>query len=211
MINVLCGVGHCSFFCPFCSPNPIFHLKSARSLENTDYKLRRGHEADLPQVLGLIQELAEFERAPEAVTNTLEAMRRDGFGPAPIFDFFVLENASGTIIGLALYYTAYSTWKGRMLYLEDLVVTEAARRGGLGRLLFEAVVAEARATGTKRLKWQVLDWNEPAITFYKKLGANIESEWLNGNLGQEELAGFTLSEAALAAAAPASFASRSSL
>lgn len=150
--------------------------------------LRRGVEADLPQVLGLIQELAKYEKAPEAVTNTLEAMRRDGFGPQPIFSFFVLENDAAEIIGLALYYTAYSTWKGRMLYLEDLVVTETARRGGLGRLLFDAVVAEARATGAKRMKWQVLDWNEPAIGFYKKLGANIEGEWLNGNLDAEQLA-----------------------
>ena len=152
-----------------------------------------------------------YERAPEAVTNTLEAMRRDGFGPAPVFGFFVLENTAGTIIGLALYYTAYSTWKGRMLYLEDLVVTEAARRGGFGRLLFETVVAEARETGAQRLKWQVLDWNEPAITFYKKLGANIEGEWLNGNLTAEQLADFTLSETAQAAAAPSSFAARSGL
>ncbi|GAC1379998.1 MAG: hypothetical protein NVSMB30_27840 [Hymenobacter sp.] len=91
--------------------------------------LRRGVEADLPQVLALIQELAAYERAPEAVTNTLAAMQRDGFGPAPIFGFFVLESGAGEVVGLALFYTAYSTWKGRMLYLEDLVVTEAARRG----------------------------------------------------------------------------------
>ena len=148
--------------------------------------LRRGVETDLPQVLGLIQELAEYEKAPEAVTNTLAAMQRDGFGPQPIFGFFVLE-AEARIIGLALYYTAYSTWKGRMLYLEDLVVTEAARRGGLGRLLFDAVVAEARATGAVRMKWQVLDWNEPAIGFYQKLGATIEREWLNGNLDEAQL------------------------
>ncbi|MFC7667376.1 GNAT family N-acetyltransferase [Hymenobacter humi] len=144
--------------------------------------LRRGVETDLPQVLALIQELAVYERAPEAVTNTLVAMQRDGFGPAPIFGFFVLENTAAEIVGIALFYTAYSTWKGRMLYLEDLVVTEPARRGGLGRLLFDAVVAEARATGAVRMKWQVLDWNEPAIAFYKKLGATIENEWLNGNL-----------------------------
>ena len=153
--------------------------------------LRRGREADLPRVLALIQELAEYERAPEAVTNTLAMMRRDGFGPEPIFGFFVLEN-DDDIIGLALFYTAYSTWKGRMLYLEDLVVTEAARRGGYGRQLFDAVVAEARRTGAQRLKWQVLNWNEPAIAFYKKLGATIEDEWLNGNLGAEELAGYQL-------------------
>ena len=157
--------------------------------------LRRGVEADLPQVLALIQELAAYERAPDAVTNTLEMMRRDGFGPQPIYGFFVLEQGAD-IVGLALYYTAYSTWKGRMLYLEDLVVTEAARRSGLGRLLFDAVVAEARATGAVRLKWQVLDWNEPAISFYKKLGANIEDEWLNGNLDHEQLARYAVGPAA---------------
>ncbi|MVN76322.1 GNAT family N-acetyltransferase [Hymenobacter sp. HMF4947] len=161
----------------------------------TSLVLRRGREADLPQVLALIQELAAYERAPEAVTNTLEMMRHDGFGPAPIFGFFVLENEAA-LVGLALFYTAYSTWKGRMLYLEDLVVTEAARRGGYGRLLFDAVVAEARRTGAQRLKWQVLDWNEPAIGFYKKLGANIESEWLNGNLGADELAAYEVAPAA---------------
>lgn len=148
--------------------------------------LRRGREADLPRVLALIQELAEFEREPDAVTNTLDMMRHDGFGPAPIFGFFVLESGDD-LIGLALFYTAYSTWKGRMLYLEDLVVTEAARRGGYGRQLFDAVVAEAQRTGAQRMKWQVLDWNEPAIAFYKKLGASIEGEWLNGNLSADEL------------------------
>ena len=144
--------------------------------------VRRGLEADLPQVLALIKELAVYERAPEAVTNTLGAMRRDGFGPNPIFGFFVLETEAEGIIGMALFYTAYSTWKGRMLYLEDLVVTEAARRGGYGRQLFEAVQHEARSTGAKLLKWQVLDWNEPAINFYKKIGAEIETEWLNGKI-----------------------------
>jgi GNAT superfamily N-acetyltransferase len=158
----------------------------------TDYRIRRGVEADLPQVFALIQELAAYERAADAVTNTLEAMRHDGFGPEPIFSFFVLESEAQDIIGLALYYTAYSTWKGRMLFLEDLVVTESARRGGYGRRLFDAVVAEARATGAQRMKWQVLDWNEPAIAFYRKLGANIEGEWLNGNLTAAQLAAYKL-------------------
>ena len=165
--------------------------------------LRRGVETDLPQVLDLIRELALYERAPEAVTNSLAAMQRDGFGPAPIFSFFVLESEAGEIIGLALFYTAYSTWKGRMLYLEDLVVTETARRGGYGRLLFDAVVAEARATGAVRLKWQVLDWNEPAIGFYQKLGATIENEWLNGNLDEAQLASYPVAPAADAAVQPA--------
>ena len=168
-------------------------------MEN-DIVLRRGVEADLPAVLALIRELAAYERAPDAVANTLEMMRRDGFGPRPIFGFFVLARGAG-LVGLALYYTAYSTWKGRMLYLEDLVVTEAARRGGLGRLLFDAVVAEARATGAGRLKWQVLDWNEPAISFYKKLGATIEDEWLNGNLDHAQLARYQVGPAAAKAVA----------
>ena len=171
-------------------------------MEN-DISLRRGVEADLPQVLALVKELAVYERAPDAVTNTLAAMQRDGFGPEPIFSFFVLEDDAAQIIGIALFYTAYSTWKGRMLYLEDLVVTEAARRGGLGKLLFDAVVAEARATGAVRLKWQVLDWNEPAITFYKKLGANVENEWLNGNLDEAQLASYAVAPAAETAATPA--------
>ncbi|HEX8656014.1 MAG TPA: GNAT family N-acetyltransferase [Hymenobacter sp.] len=162
--------------------------------------LRRGVEADLPQVLALIQELAAYEQAPEAVTNTLAAMQRDGFGPAPIFGFFVLENSADEIIGLALFYTAYSTWKGRMLYLEDLVVTESARGSGLGKLLFDAVVAEARAIGAIRLKWQVLNWNEPAIAFYKKLGAAIEDEWLNGNLDEVKLASYSVAPAAASVA-----------
>ncbi|MBD2713770.1 GNAT family N-acetyltransferase [Microvirga sp. STR05] len=149
--------------------------------------IRRGREADLPQVLALIQELAEYEKAPHEVTNTLADMQRDGFGPEPIFSFFVAEDAACVIIGIALYYTAYSTWKGRMLFLEDLVVTEAQRGTGLGRKLFDAVVAEARRTGAHRLKWQVLEWNEPAIGFYRKLGANLDPEWHNGNLSSEQL------------------------
>jgi GNAT superfamily N-acetyltransferase len=163
----------------------------------TAYQLRRGRESDLPRVLALIQELAAYERAPEAVTNTLAMMRRDGFGPAPIFGFFVLESGSD-LLGLALYYTAYSTWKGRMLYLEDLVITEPARRGGYGRLLFDAVVAEARRIGAQRLKWQVLDWNEPAISFYKKLGAELDGEWLNGNLSAEQLETYLVNPVAAA-------------
>ena len=186
----------------YCSRLLVSPFIAHCSLLTDNYKLRRGVEADLPQVLALVRELAVFERAPEAVTNTLAAMQRDGFGPAPIFSFFVLEDAADHIIGLALFYTAYSTWKGRMLYLEDLVVTEAARRGGFGRLLFDAVVAEARATGAVRLKWQVLNWNESAISFYKKLGANIEDEWLNGNLDEAQLGRYEVAAVAEAAATP---------
>lgn len=149
-------------------------------------EIRRGTVDDLPQVYALIQELAEYERAPQEVTNTLEEMERDGFGENPIYKFFVAENEEG-VVGIALYYTAYSTWKGRMLFLEDLVVTERLRRAGIGRRLFDAVAQEAKDTGAKRFKWQVLEWNEPAIAFYKKIGADLDGEWINCNMTEEQI------------------------
>ncbi|MCJ8166166.1 GNAT family N-acetyltransferase [Pontibacter sp. E15-1] len=151
--------------------------------------IRKGIIDDLPQVYALIQELADFERAPQEVTNTLEDMERDGFGENPIFKFFVAESADG-IMGIALYYIAYSTWKGRMLFLEDLVVTERMRRAGIGRKLFRAVAHEAKVLGAKRFKWQVLEWNEPAIAFYKKIGANLDGEWINCNMNEEQIQQF---------------------
>ncbi|WP_299817875.1 GNAT family N-acetyltransferase [uncultured Pontibacter sp.] len=153
--------------------------------------IRRGTIDDLPQVHGLIQELADYERAPQEVTNTLEDMQRDGFGENPIFKFFVAETAADGIVGIALYYTAYSTWKGKMLFLEDLVVTEWYRRTGIGRKLFNAVAEEAKLSGAKRFKWQVLEWNEPAIAFYKKIGANLDGEWINCNMTEEQILNYT--------------------
>lgn len=149
--------------------------------------IRPGTPADLPAVLALIQELAIFERAPDAVVTTVETMMRDGFGPARVFGFLVAEAPAGELLGLALYFPAYSTWKGRMLYLEDLIVTEAARGQGLGQQLFAAVVAEARRQGARRVRWQVLDWNTPAIRFYERLGAHLDPEWINGTLELGEL------------------------
>ena len=147
------------------------------------HRIRRGTATDLPAALALIQELAVYERAPEAVVTTVASMTRDGFGPDRVFEFLLAEApSSGQLLGLALFFPAYSTWKGRMLYLEDLVVTEAARGQGIGLRLFEAVVAEARRQGAVRLRWQVLDWNEPAIRFYQRLGAHLDPEWLNGTL-----------------------------
>lgn len=149
-------------------------------------EIRKGVIDDLPQVLGLIQELAVYERAPNEVTNTLREMERDGFGENPIFKFFVAEGENG-IVGIALYYTAYSTWKGKTLYLEDLVVTERLRRSGIGRKLFNAVAQEAKETGAKRFRWQVLEWNEPAILFYKKIGAELDGEWINCTMSEEQI------------------------
>jgi GNAT superfamily N-acetyltransferase len=149
-------------------------------------QIRKGIIDDLPQVLDLIKELAEFERAPLEVTNTLAEMQRDGFGENPIFKFFVAED-SENIVGIALYYTAYSTWKGKTLYLEDLVVTEKLRRAGIGRKLFNAVAQEAKETGAKRFRWQVLEWNEPAIAFYRNIGAELDGEWINCTMTENQI------------------------
>ncbi|MGV3588052.1 MAG: GNAT family N-acetyltransferase [Adhaeribacter sp.] len=148
--------------------------------------IRRGVKEDLPQVYGLIQELAEYERAPQEVTNTLADMEADGFGENPVFEFFVAE-AEEKVVGICLYYMAYSTWKGKMLFLEDLIVTEAYRRYGLGKKLFDAFARRAQELGAKRLKWQVLGWNEPAIAFYKKLNCNLDAEWINCNMNEQEI------------------------
>lgn len=149
-------------------------------------QIRKGTLDDLPQVYALIQELAAYERAPQEVTNTLEDMELDGFGENPVYKFFVAKAEEG-IVGIALYFTAYSTWKGRTLYLEDLVVTERLRRAGIGRMLFDAVAREAKETGARRFAWQVLDWNEPAIAFYKKIGASLETEWYNCRMTEEQI------------------------
>jgi GNAT superfamily N-acetyltransferase len=151
--------------------------------------IRKGIKADLPQVYGLIQELAAYEKAPQEVTNTLADMEADGFGPQPVFEFLVAE-AENKIIGICLYYMAYSTWKGKMLFLEDLVVTEAYRRYGVGKKLFDGFARRAYELGAKRLKWQVLEWNEPAITFYKKLNCNLDAEWINCNMTEEQIADY---------------------
>ena len=143
--------------------------------------IRPGTPADLPAALELIRELALYERAPEAVITTVESMTRDGFGASRVFEFLVAE-LEGRVVGIALYFPVYSTWKGRMLYLDDLVVTEAARGAGIGKLLFDAVIVEARRQGATRLRWQVLDWNTPAIRFYERYGATMDPEWLNATL-----------------------------
>jgi len=151
--------------------------------------VRKGTKADLPQVHALIMELAIYERAPDEVTNTLADMQEDGFGEKPVFEFLVAE-AENKVVGLCLYYLAYSTWKGKMLYLEDLVVTETYRRYGVGKKLFDAFARRALELGAKRLKWQVLEWNEPAIAFYKKLNANLDGEWVNCNMSEQEIADY---------------------
>ena len=140
--------------------------------------IRNAREADCARLLELICELAEYEKAPEEVTVTLEHFRESGFGPAPVWWAFVAETA-GRIEGFALYYIRYSTWKGQRMYLEDLIVTEAMRGRGLGTLLFNRLLEECREKGFNGMIWQVLEWNEPAINFYKKYKAHFDPEWIN--------------------------------
>lgn len=140
--------------------------------------IRKGEKKDLPGVLALIHELAEFEKAPDAVTNSVALMEEDGFGEKPVFRFHVAE-LEGKIIGIAVYFVKYSTWKGKGLYLDDIVITEKFRSKGVGKKLFDVYVEEAKKIGAKQLHWQVLDWNVRAIEFYKRLDARIEPEWLD--------------------------------
>lgn len=147
------------------------------------YTLREGKIEDLPRVLELINELALYEKAPEQVTNTIAMMEADGFGPNPVFGMFVCEkNESSEIIGIAIYYYRYSTWKGKRIYLEDLVVTQSERGHGAGKLLFDRIMKKGLEENCTGMMWQVLDWNEPAINFYNKYGATLEAGWLNAHL-----------------------------
>lgn len=148
--------------------------------------IRVGRKEDLPRVLELIKELAEFERAPDEVTNTLGMMQNDGFGPNPIYGFFVAED-DDRIVGLSLFYWRYSTWKGKRLWLEDLIVTQSERGRGVGKMLFDRTLQHAHDTNSSGMMWQVLDWNEPAIAFYKKYGSKISGEWHNCVLEAEQI------------------------
>lgn len=143
--------------------------------------IRQGTKDDLPEILRLIKELAEYEKALEQVENTVEQMHEDAFGTHSVFGFLVAEEAH-SILGTSIYYFRYSTWKGKRLYLEDLVVNEQRRGSGIGKQLFEATIEIAKNTGCTGMMWQVLDWNEPAINFYKKYPTRFEDEWINCNI-----------------------------
>ncbi len=152
------------------------------------YTIRKGEKADLPRVLELVKELALYEKAPEQVINTVELMEQDGFGEHPVFGFFVaIKDSTEEIIGISIYYYRYSTWKGRRLYLEDIVVTESERGNGAGKLLFDRTMRKCLEDNCSGMMWQVLDWNEPAINFYKKYGADLDGEWINCNLQSNEI------------------------
>ncbi|MEP6464814.1 MAG: GNAT family N-acetyltransferase [Parafilimonas sp.] len=140
--------------------------------------IERAVKEDCKRLLDLVQELADFERAPQEVTVTLDHFIESGFGKNPVWYGFVAKEEN-VIKGFALYYVRYSTWKGQRMYLEDILVTENSRGKGIGKLLFDRLIEEAKEKKFNGIVWQVLDWNETAINFYKKYHAKIENEWLN--------------------------------
>ena len=148
--------------------------------------IRVAIKQDCPRLLELVNELALFEHAPEEVTVTLQEFEDAGFGDKPVWKAFVAE-VDGVIVAMALYYVRYSTWKGCRLFLEDLIVTEEYRGKGIGKSLFDKIIVEAKELGFSGMVWQVLDWNEPAINFYKKYEANLEPGWLNDSLSKQQL------------------------
>ena len=148
--------------------------------------IRIAKKEDCQRLMELVNELALFEKAPDEVTVTMDEFEAAGFGNNPVWKAFVAED-NDFIVGFALYYIRYSTWKGYRLYLEDLLVTESYRGKGVGKLLFEQALKETKELGYSGMVWQVLDWNEPAINFYKKYDAVIEAGWLNAAISKEQI------------------------
>lgn len=148
--------------------------------------IREGTKQDLPAVLELVKELAEFERALDQVSNTVERMEEDGFGEHPAFGFFVAEEEN-RLVGLSLFYYRYSTWKGKRLYLEDIVVTQKERGKGTGKLLFDRTMKKALEENCTGMMWQVLNWNESAIKFYARYGTSFDDEWVNCHLDADRI------------------------
>ncbi|MBJ7880912.1 GNAT family N-acetyltransferase [Gelidibacter salicanalis] len=140
------------------------------------FKIRKAVPQDMPQVHALITELAIFEKEPDAVEVTISELQQDGFGEHPAFQCFVAE-VDKNVEGIALVYSRYSTWKGKILHLEDLIVSQKMRGSGLGSALLDEVVRYGDQLGVKRICWEVLDWNEPAIAFYEKKGADVKRDW----------------------------------
>ena len=139
-------------------------------------KIRKAAQKDMPFVLELIQELAAFEKEPEAVVVTVDDLIRDGFSDSPLFHCLVAEKEN-TIIGMALFYYRYSTWKGKTLHLEDLIVKANQRGTGAGFALYQEIIKQGKKDNVRRIEWNVLDWNIPAIAFYEKSGARVLADW----------------------------------
>lgn len=176
----------------------IHQSTSEKSSLANEITIRRAVKEDCKSMMTLIHELALYEKAPEEVTVSFDHFVESGFGENPVWWAFVAEASPspsggggqseneakqpGVIVGFALYYIRYSTWKGQRLYLEDLLVTEEMRGKGIGKLLFDRLIEECKEKKFSGMMWQVLDWNEPAINFYKKFDANLDPEWINGSL-----------------------------
>jgi len=148
--------------------------------------IRKGEKKDMARVLELIKELAEFENEPKAVEINVTDLERDGFSDHPLFQTFVAE-VNGTIEGIALYYNRYSTWKGTTIHLEDLIVTAKMRGQGIGKALYSRIMKQAKEDNVKRVEWAVLEWNAPAVEFYKKSGATVFSDWRVVQMNKEQL------------------------
>ncbi len=138
--------------------------------------IRKGQKSDMSAVLALISELAIFEKEPDAVVVTVADLERDGFSDHPLFHTFVAEKEN-KIVGMALYYYRFSTWKGKTIHLEDLIVTDEMRGSGLGFALYSEIIKQGKKDGVRRIEWNVLDWNTPAIDFYEKSGARLLGDW----------------------------------
>jgi GNAT superfamily N-acetyltransferase len=153
--------------------------------------IRKGTAADMKSVLELIQELATFEKEPDAVVITEDDLIRDGFGTNPLFHVFVAE-VDLKIVGIALYYYRYSTWKGKTIHLEDLVVKQSMRSSGIGYALYSEIMKQGKKDGVRRIEWAVLDWNTPAIEFYKKTGAKVLDDWRVAQMDEKGIAEFRI-------------------
>lgn len=148
--------------------------------------VRKANPSDIPVIWKLVKELAEFEKAPQEVMTSEEELLRDGFGEKPAFEAIVAE-WEGEVKGMAVYYFSYSTWKGRSMYIDDIVVFENARGKGLGKALLDKLVQIAKEENVGKLHWQVLDWNEPAIKFYSKYLSTFDDGWINVAVSREDL------------------------
>ena len=152
--------------------------------------IRKGTPKDMVAVLTLIKELAVFEKEPEAVVVTVDDLIRDGFSENPLFHTFVAEE-NGVIIGIALYYYRFSTWKGKTIHLEDLIVNKKHRGTGAGLALYTEIIQQGKKDNVKRIEWNVLDWNELAIQFYQKSGAKVLDDWRVVHMDEIGITNFT--------------------
>jgi len=154
-------------------------------------KIRKGRKSDLPIILSLIKELANYEKSLDKVLITIDDLEKDGFGERPLYWIIVAE-IKGKIVGMAFYYIRYSTWSGKTFYLEDFFVKKDFRRKGVGSLLFKECIRVTKKINANSMVWQVLNWNKTAINFYKKYNAELKNDWINGRLYKEQINTLTI-------------------